>query len=240
MGMNAIEQERQQPVPLRTILAQITLTSDMGIPEDIPSIDLGAIGKQAETLLELSLEDPEGLERGQDVLVTPDGRVVIYNKIYVGKHTEHGQIIEYQSPITVYPRAPLLPREKRQNRFLATTIHTHGTNFLPISPTDLRCLLISEYSQAAAPLVFAITPQRKMLLFRTEKTPRYEYGHLTRFIDYYTQYLSESSVVPDLGVLPIEYQAQLQHGLLRGINSMLNLKAYSCNTTNNIAVLESA
>lgn len=123
--------------------------------DDIPiKIDLGAIGKEAERLMELSLRHPDRAEYGSIACTDAEGkRLFLLNKPVLG-----------DAHSVPYPELP-------EGRLPATVIHTHPSVDTPFSPQDLEPLFIPPGHGKGVPAVLVATPSLKMMLLRTKETP---------------------------------------------------------------------
>lgn len=89
-------------VPLKEVLIQAAHSPNLAIPEGITRIDLGPFGEEAELLLDRTLGDPRGRERGRSVITTHDGRVLIGTRDYVGKKRRLVNVSRLTSRLSKY------------------------------------------------------------------------------------------------------------------------------------------
>ncbi len=243
--MITIDKERKEipnPYPLKELLIETTLSSSRAIPTDLASIDLGEFGKVAEAILERTLHDTTRLERGRYVLITRKGTILMQNSDVIGKITANGQEIPMKLKITRHLNPFSVPRIQRQDKFIATFIHSHGEYNNPMSPADLTPLFYSEFEPGAWSSVFVITPQLKMLAFRGEKTPQWEKKNADKRGEYWTQlFIERVDRFLDINHSPEEVNiinCKAGHALLRSIAKTYDLRLFSCPSLKNIAYLE--
>ena len=172
-----VDREREPGVvSFRQLLIDTALSDNLAVPETIRGLDLneGRFNQDAERLLDESIRDTNGHERGIEVYVTSDKKVLVRNKSLIGFNHSAGKGVEIMVNISTVNNHLQLPRRHRQDRYLASIIHSHGVHDLPPSFPDLQGLFFSPDSIRALPIIFVITTGRKILVARTAKTP-----HLT-------------------------------------------------------------
>jgi len=239
-----------EPVLLRDLLIETTLSPDMAIRDGVKRIDLGNLGAEAETIRANTLADPEKKERGRIVYVTYDRRLFVQTKDLVGKRIDTGDdgtIVEGIFPdleILTHKNFYAVQRQYRQNRFLATVIHCHKDIEIPASPQDMRYLLLNQFELSACPLVFVVTVQRKMLIFRGRGTPQFPQDIADKKVEgWYREMIERQKrfIKPEMSESEqIGICARANHALIRQLAMKYDFRLYSCAVSENIASLESA
>lgn len=163
--------EWQEEMGLKDVLVASVFSPTVSLDRRVNRIRLGQLGDEAKTLLHESYLDD--LERCYEVYVTPQRKVLVTKNYAKGKVMENGQGTLINLKIELDPLGFLVPREKRQSRYLATLMHSHGKFNLPQSPADLISLLNIVESPGVAPLSYVITPSCSWLIFRGENSPQW-------------------------------------------------------------------
>lgn len=236
--------ETIHPVPtLKELLIKSTLSPSVSIPEGIQKIDLGVLGEEAEGILDRSIRDPKGLERARCIYVTPEGGMLFQTKDDIGSKTEHGQKTESTISAKKAPGEMNLPRHLSQDRFYAGAIHSHGVLDVPPSPNDFAPLFRNVDSIGIAPMLFVITPEQKLVYFRSINTPQWDENDVNQKILHWTTLLKSNIQNKIRPGMPLPQQeginAVVTHSFIRSIRDKYHLRLYSCPADKNIAVKES-
>lgn len=241
--MSSEYRETIRPVAgLKEILVKSTLSPSVAIPDGIQKIDLGIFGEESEKLLDRSLKDPQGIERGRMLYVTPEGGVLFQTKDSVGSITKDGQQTQMNISVKMAPKYINLPRPMNQDRFYAGIIHSHGTYDVPASPFDFTPLFRSVDSIGIAPMLFVVTPKLKSIYFRSNDTPQWDEETVNKKVVHWTELLRSSiqkRIQPGMSLPQIEGINAIQtYGLIRTLRDKYHLKLYSCPLHKNVAVEE--
>lgn len=71
----------------------------------------------------------------------------------------------------------------KQNRMIATILHSHGLYNIPPSPQDLIPILLRNHSPMAGVCTFVVTPDTQTLIFRSSETPQYSLPEINENIE---------------------------------------------------------
>ncbi len=237
--------ETIQPLPtLKEVLIKSTLSPNVSLPGDIPKINLGVLGQEADNLLDRSLRDPQGLERGRMIYITPDGKLLLQSEDSVGVKDESGQKTRANIHAKRNPLWMSLPRHMQQDRFFGGVIHSHGVHDLPPSPRDFTPLFSSVSSIGIAPMLFVITPEIKSVYFRSPNTPQWDDATLQKNIQSWEEKLMNQirgKIRPGMSYhQQVGINALETHQFIRSLQDRYQVKLFSCPTDKNIAVKETA
>lgn len=147
------ESPQSSPKCFKDYLLEVVKTERFAL-ENLPSsVDLGEFGREAERLINFSLQDPKHPEYASMACVDRVGRILLLREAVRGD----------ESGVT-------FPTTENKRHIL--NIHSHGGIDTPFSPGDLEPLFIDPcLEKAAVAAEMLVTPSTKMLLLRTKKTP---------------------------------------------------------------------
>lgn len=232
MGIDDSEfKELQSDVGFKELLIKTTLSEDRAVEPSIRSINLGKAGRDAEALLDRSLADEEGMERGRWVLVTDAGGYLLQQRDMVGKKGE-GANQSVKSNLRL-----------NENKNAAVFIHSHGVVDVPTSPQDIISLFL-KLKEGGVTATFVITPEKKSLIFRGPKTPTWDRpaaeDSLKNWVDSVNENI-KSSIQPHMSrEEQVGINAMEIHKFLRDLADKYDLQMFSCPSEKNIATRNSA
>lgn len=222
------------PVPIKEILIEATFAPNRAIRKDVLSIDLGALGIEAERLYNKGKID--GKEHVNPTLVTSDRRLLLAIKDTDGD-SEGGLVT-----LAIRRFGPLdWPKDLRQDRFVGVLIHNH-TDRLPTSTTDLRRLFLANSEIFAATATFVANTDTKTVIFRGPKTPEYsdkESKEKVKEWDLAIERIMLARIISGVtfgSILDLNRIAQLD--FIRTFSRSNDLRIFTCPLRENIASIQ--
>lgn len=181
--MNYLERREFEPraPSFEEMLTKVTFTPNRSIDPTIQKIDLGSCADFAQELRDKTKVDPKHQEKVRVVEIINDkfpkigeprlavGEILSAKIISSTRHelntsTRIIQVDEAES------RRNLL-KMQRQNKFIATALHTHPAESTPSSKDIFNILTDDIEDTGAHTCVFVATPEKNSLIFRGPLTP---------------------------------------------------------------------
>jgi hypothetical protein len=165
-GEKPLAEEQLQPPQLRDLFLTATYNSTRSISPSVNTIALGEFGKEADEVIRLTESDSYHNEYLKQVLITQDRRVVVQ------RNATKGDPNYVESTILIYIDTNKLhmPRPLRQDKTIATQLHSHSIDTAP-SALDIAGLLQDESCSHGEVAAFVSNPVRRLLVFRSPDTP---------------------------------------------------------------------
>lgn len=231
--------EQVTSIPLyRDLLIRATLKDhNRAISDDITAIDFsGPFAETANKLNRLTQTDSRKREHGTLAYLTSGGRVLIKNKITRGDEA----FVSVYAEITPHFAKLLLPRAYKQDRFIASHIHSHPVDSPP-SPMDLSHLLLTSKETFAQTSILVVTPDRRILVLRGSQTPQLSQKEVEAKLTLWTRQVDERIThftKLDMDADEInDIKARAQWAMLRQIIKKYDLKYFTCPAEQTVARL---
>lgn len=173
-------------IEFKRAVAQATFASNRALSSNIDGIELGVFGQLSQELIDGTLRDAQRRENFYTVLVTPDQRVL------VNREAQQGDTLVSRARINFKVADIHLFGDKRlrQNQFIGAGLHSHPYD-LPPSPADLLGFMYSDLELDATTAVFVVTPERRIVMFRGERSPQLTTEEAARKVGLWNNNLQE-------------------------------------------------
>lgn len=146
--------------------------------------------------------------------------------------------VAYTPRIKVRTGYKALPKELRQNLFLAAGIHNHPIP-TPTSPNDLSYLFIEDSDPFGQTAAFVSSQIGKIVIFRGEETPTWNKEARKQKVELWNQMIKSRVFQFCSGLMSIdekyEIQFKVQMAFLRDVTHKYDLQPFSCPLRKNIA-----
>lgn len=195
----------QQPksITLRDALVNATFANNRAMHPDVKSLQLGTLGREADELMELTLQHPQKVEYGKLIYATPQHTLLVPTVPVEGTFRQGngtGGEVAFKMSISTFPNRRTWAKEQRQDRFVVTAMHTHSDLDFPPSPQDMLNLFLADDNIKAQTAVFVITKSQKTdgsltsnkyILFRGEHTPQWTDAQANEKVQQWLKMLTE-------------------------------------------------
>lgn len=177
--MISIERREIEPRPhaLNKVFLDATFAPNRDLDLSIKQIDLGICKNEANLLRGITsknqkeackmifvMNDLHHPGRPNDIFIEPEPRI--------GDELSMGQIRIDMLAVQDINSRQKLPKKQRQDRFVATALHTHVAESPP-SFRDMCGILVNDVEDLfASTSVFAASPDKNYLVFRSRYTPQ--------------------------------------------------------------------
>lgn len=233
--------EWQERMKLKDVLVAALFSPTLSIDPRVEQIELGELGQAAQGLVDQSLRDPEGLERYHIVYVTAAGEVIVTNREGKGSKIKDGQTSLVEIKIRLNG-LQFLPRQFRQDRYLATIMHSHAPYEVPHSGADLGDLFLDIDEPIAQPLSYVISAEAQRLIFRGPQTPQWEKSTVESNVELWKkETYKEGNRVKHLARTRLEglaLDACIQAEFIRDLVRRYDLRVFWCPSAEEVATRE--
>lgn len=239
-------------ITLRDALVNCTFAPNRAISSNVKSLKLGNLGDEADALMALTLQHPEKFEYGKLLYTTSRHTLLIPVSAVEGRTSQTegiGGEVAFQARIQQYNTRRFGSKEERQDRFIATTMHTHSDLDFPPSPQDMLHLFLGDENPSAQTAVFVVTNSRrpdgslvsnKYILFRGPNTPQWSEEHAMEKVQQWMGMLMErvsAHITPNMSEAEQKaINARAQGALLRHIVRKYGLRLFTAVNGSPVAV----
>lgn len=229
---------------LNEILLEAVFSPRIAISPEIRRIDLGYFGLLSEKMIQRTLKDSLGRERGRSVLLNNKGNLTIRHFDTLGAFADDGRLL-LQISLKLDTRSEYQSKKPcRRTNLLAGIIHTHGHYDLPASPLDFYTLFGHPDTPSLAPMIMVVTPERKSLYFRSPNTPQWPSSDLSDQIIYWDNWLNRKrDEIISHRMSKTEKTgrtALLNYSFIKELRNNFDIRCFSCLLPRNIAIEDSA
>ncbi|MFA5933139.1 MAG: hypothetical protein WCV81_02620 [Microgenomates group bacterium] len=223
----------KEPISIKELLIKATFAPNRALRPGVEVIDLGILGEEAERLHDLSATGTK-IEYMLPAIITSDRKIKLRKEDIHGS----GKSVAYLMKIRLERNYTRLPKEKRQEYFLAVGIHNHPVP-TPPSPCDLGGLFLSDENPIASTAVFTSSEAEKIVLFRGENTPGWTRDFIDQKVISWDKMIEERAFASLRPNMLMREQTQtnrrVQMAWLRDVVAKYDLQAFSCPIRENIA-----